>query len=195
MSNNIEIEAKVLITKEQYELLIRKLSDRHFEHFVQTNYYIDSETGTLHNFGFVMRIRKKDIYTLTLKTPLAEGLLEKNQVISKEDYSALASKKAFPEGEIKRFLELLGIDVSTLLIRTSLTTDRIELDYADGVLCLDKSTYNNQIDYEIELEETSMENAKNTIIELCEKMGIKDYSFNSISKYARAMASVKQKGE
>ena len=42
MSSNIEIEAKVLLTENQYETIIEKLNLIKFRKIKQTNYYIDT---------------------------------------------------------------------------------------------------------------------------------------------------------
>lgn len=78
MNNNIEIEAKVLLTKEQYVKVMKAMHLNIKDQFVQTNYYIDSNQRILKKQNIALRVRElKGNYTLTLKTPMAEGLLEK----------------------------------------------------------------------------------------------------------------------
>lgn len=192
MSDNIEIEAKILISEAQYNKAINIISDEIYHRFIQTNYYIDTKNFFLHNLGCSLRIRKKDNFELTLKAPLSEGLLEKSQIISSEAYKNFAKSKIFPDGDIKKFLMIIGINIDELSIITSLTTDRIELPYNDGTLCIDKNEYNEQVDYEIEMEHSSMENAQSVLKNFAEKLKIKDIAFNKISKQQRAMSTIKR---
>ena len=83
---------------------------------------------------------------------------------------------------------MLGLNVDSLSIVTSLKTERYDIDYNGGLLSLDKNTYNNIVDYEVELEETSLERAQANLKELCEKVNI-EYKINHLSKQARAMNS------
>src|SRR5574344_496771 len=122
MSNAIEIEAKVLLQKEDYEKLAH--SFREEPRYTQTNYYIDSEDRILSKEGIALRIREKEgHYELTLKTPLSQGLLEKNENITEEMFKAYKEQNIFPKGDTARFLTMLDIDVKSLKILTSLTTD------------------------------------------------------------------------
>ena len=54
----------------------------------------------------------------------------------------------FPDGDIKNFLEILGIKIENLKILTSLTTDRIEIPYKEGLFSLDKNEYSGTIEKE-----------------------------------------------
>src|SRR5574344_1130832 len=84
-SNNIEIESKVLLSKSDYEKIIVKFNFGN-KNIVKTNYYLDSEDRDLKNYGMVMRVRKTvDMVKLTMKAPMSEGLLEKNQVLNEKE--------------------------------------------------------------------------------------------------------------
>ena len=189
MSNNIEIEGKILVTETEFESLLKYFKRTDEDKIVQINHYIDSQDQQLRKLGFALRIREKiNRYVLTLKTPLSEGLLEKDQDISKEVYKSFKYENKFPDGSIKNFLLMLGLNVDSLSIVTSLKTERYDIDYNGGLLSLDKNTYNNIVDYEVELEETSFERAKANLKERFEKVNI-EYRINHLSKQARAMNS------
>ena len=98
MHSNIEIEAKVLLQKEQYEQVVSYLHLERYKKIKQTNHYIDSTTRVLRDNDFALRVREKDDFVLTLKTPLSEGLLEKNQTLSWREYDALEDESIFPAG-------------------------------------------------------------------------------------------------
>ncbi len=191
MSTNIEIESKVLLNKDNFEKVIETLHADRYKRVKQINHYIDSKHQTLRRLGCALRIREKDDFVLTLKTPLSEGLLEKSQTITWKEYELFAKDKIFPEGPIKTFLEILGIKVSELEILTSLTTDRIEITYKEGTLSLDRNSYSNTIDYELEMEHTSIQHAQDCLVEVC-KMADVPCEFNLDSKQARAMKALKK---
>ena len=187
-SSNIEIEAKVLLLKEDYLKVIDGLNLKKYKKFKQTNYYIDTLDSLLKKIGIVLRIREKeDTFELTLKTPLSEGVLEKNEDISWKAMEDMKDNNIFPEGGIKKFLAILGVKVEDLRILTSLKTERISVDYNGYKLDLDKSTYSGITDYELEIESSSMENAQSAATDILTQCGIKDFSFNKVSKQARAL--------
>ena len=188
MSNAIEIEAKVLLSKDDYQKLVK-----HFPHaprYVQTNHYIDSDDRVLLKDGIALRIReKKGLYELTLKTPLSQGLLEKNVAITIDDLVDLRDEDKFPQGDIARFLTMLDIDISQLKILTSMTTERIDIQYEGGLLSLDRSTYSGQTDYEVEFEFNNMNDAERILKNLLDELEI-PCQFSRVSKIHRAMAAI-----
>jgi len=192
MSTNIEIEAKVLLSKEDFEKVSEFLGADKLRRITQTNHYIDSKDEILREYGFGLRIREKDDFTLTLKAPLAEGTLEKNQSITWKEYENLLHRKTFPNGDIKEFLEMLGINVSTLMILSSLTTIRIVAIFEDEEIVLDQNSYDDTVDFELEAESTSIYLAETTLVKLCKAAEV-PYVPNKLSKHTRAMNALKCK--
>ena len=193
MNSNIEIEAKVLLLKNEYDTIIRELQLDKYRKVSQTNHYIDTPNSFLKKNGIALRVREKNQeFVLTLKTPLSEGLLEKNDSISWRDFDLLKDEGIFPEGGIKKFLAILGVKVEELKILTSLTTDRIEVDYKGGILCVDKNQYSGITDYELEVEFTSIEGAKELALDVLKVCKIKNSTFNNISKQARALNALRK---
>lgn len=193
MHSNIEIEAKVLLTQDQYHTVLSYLHLERYKKVKQTNHYIDTPDRALKENDIALRVREKDDFILTLKTPLSEGLLEKNQTLSWREYESLEGKGVFPGGDIKDFLEICGFRVRDLKVLASLTTYRIELEYEDGLICLDENIYgpeDSQKDYELELEAASMERAEELASRLLKEAGISDFRFNTHSKQTRAIAAV-----
>ena len=187
MSNAIEIEAKVLLGKKDYERLVSLFPGE--KGYTQTNYYIDSEERILAKEGIALRVRLKNgAYEMTLKTPLSEGLLEKNCPLSEEEFLSL-QKGTFPSKDIARFLTMLDIDVSKLKILTSLTTYRIDIHYEDGLLSIDKNDFSGQTDYEVELEYNHLDGARKVLKNLLEKNGI-PCDFSTATKVHRAMKAI-----
>lgn len=191
MNSNIEIEAKVLLTEEQYESIVNYLGLEKYRRLKQINYYIDSKEQILKQNDLALRIREKDDFELTLKAPMSEGLLEKNQIISWKDYEKYEQKGIFPNGEIKNFLETLGFNVNELIILAKLETDRIDYKIEDATLSLDRNEYNGHIDFELEMEAPSMKHAEKLINKVLKEVGINEYTINTLSKQTRALNTIK----
>lgn len=188
MSNAIEIEAKALVRSEDYKKLAKAF--RGNPRYVQTNHYIDTEDRLLAKEGLAIRIREKGPnYELTLKTPLSEGLLEKNVPITCDQFAELRDFGEFPKTDITRFLLQLDVDVTKLKILTSLKTERIDVEYQGGLLSLDRNTYSGRIDYEIEFEYNSMVGAQKIMTDLFAEHDI-PLTFSTASKVQRAMAAI-----
>jgi len=170
MATNIEIEAKVLVNEEEYQNIISIYEDKITGEFDQTNFYIDSNDFDLKKIGVGLRVRMRDnIYSLTLKAPMAEGLLEKENPITEAQFRALQKKNIIPECDIKEFIKMLGIDPDILKVQTSLLTTRKNIYVEDETisLCLDKNIYNGLTDYEIECGGTSLSKAKDYLKSVC----------------------------
>ena len=88
---------------------------------------------------------------------------------------------------------MFGVDITKLKIQTTLKTERIVIENFsdDEVFAIDKNYYNGLIDYELELEGTSLERAKNSLKEKCEELNI-DFVENAKSKQVRAMETIKK---
>jgi uncharacterized protein YjbK len=185
MSNAIEIEAKALVSQKDYEKLVKRF--KKYPAYTQTNNYIDDDGGILHKEGVSLRIREKeDGIEMTLKTPLSEGLLEKNVPLEKKDFEAYRKEGRFPENDLKRFLTMLGIDVTKLKIQTSLTTKRIDVPYEGGKLSIDDNHYSNKNDFEVELEYNNEADAQRLLEELFKEEKI-PFALNKKTKVSRAM--------
>ena len=190
MANNIEIEAKVILSRQDYKKVFDTLKTKITDTHTQTNFYIDSQDRVLKKNDIALRIREYNrTYVLTCKTPLSEGLLEKNQELSEKVALEMINLNRFPSGGIQDFLELLDIDVSNLEVLASLTTRRNELSIDSSKISLDENTYGNKVDYEIEVEDSAMKLAEDRIEEILKPLGI-TYSLNKVSKQMRAIKAI-----
>ena len=190
MSNNIEIEAKVILSRQDYKKVFDTLKTKITDTHTQTNFYIDSQDRVLKKNDIALRIREYNrTYVLTCKTPLSEGLLEKNQELSEKVALEMINLNRFPSGGIQDFLELLDIDVSNLEVLASLTTRRNELSIDSSKISLDENTYGNKVDYEIEVEDSAMKLPEDRIEEILQPLGI-TYSLNKVSKQMRAIKAI-----
>ena len=189
MSNAIEIEAKALVSKEQYSRLAKLFPSA--PRYLQTNYYIDSPERVLAKAGIALRIREKGgQFELTLKTPLSQGLLEKSVPLTMNEFGALRDFNEFPKNDLRRFLTMLDFNVDELKILASLSTDRIDIEYEGGLLSIDRNSYGDKVDYEVEFEFNNLEGAKRILGEFLKENKI-EVPFSTISKAYRAMNAAK----
>lgn len=189
MANNyIEIESKALISKANYEKLLHNLKlDEKTK--IQKNYYLDSNSRVLKKYGIMVRLREREgMVKLTMKAPLSEGLLEKNQNLTEAEFNALVKSNIFPRGEIYDFLDVLHISPNDLVILAELTTERREMNYNDTKVNISKNTYGDKVDYEIECDSDSKTKSDNNLRELLSSYDI-ECVFNHLSKETRAVNS------
>ncbi|MBS4188894.1 CYTH domain-containing protein [Bacillus sp. FJAT-49705] len=173
MSQNLEIEFKNIITKQEFEKLKNyfQLKNDHF--FTQENHYFDTKEFALKQRGCALRIRQKDNkYELTLKQPYQDGLLETNEWID-----PLSVEKMFQTGEvinmpIRSLIKKMNIDLSQIQYFGSLTTNRAERVYEHGLIVLDHSYYLNKEDFEIEYEVSNRKKGQNTFFTLLKQLNI-----------------------
>ena len=192
MATNIEIEAKALIKEEDYNKLIKEFENENACFFDQTNYYVETKNFDLKKLGVGLRVRSiNDKFVLTLKAPMSEGLLEKEENISEDQFVMFEKKNIFPECSLKDFIIMLGFDIKKLKIMAKLRTHRTQLELDEGkhILCIDRNEYNNLVDYELELEGNSLGKAKTRLEQFCIEHEI-EYKDNPRSKQTRALESL-----
>lgn len=152
MAQEIEIEFKNLLTKDEFELLLNQLPFPTGS-VTQTNYYFETKDFLLRQKQAALRIRhKNNSYTLTLKQPHSEGLLETHDQLTKEEAECWIKGNIIPQTETSIQLKDLGIPQEELRCFGHLLTKRTEMRYNNTIVVLDKSIYNNQVDYELEVE-------------------------------------------
>src|SRR5690554_2554597 len=122
MATSIEIEAKALLTKKDYNKVLKHFRLDVVDGYIQKNYYIDTENKDLRKLGLSLRVRRLNGYVISFKLPMAEGLLEKTQTLSREQFEDFETHGKFPEGDISDFIESLYISPSDLKIIATLTT-------------------------------------------------------------------------
>lgn len=188
MTINKEVEAKALLTKNDYERIVNYFSLAKEKQFKQINYYFDTDDMMFQSHKIAFRIRhlqKEDKYEMTAKLRQKDGSsIELNQYISYRDFVITLSCGNLPDGEVKERLNLLIKDKKVNHIAT-LATFRYELKYDDGLLAIDENHYSNIIDYELEFEGETMAQCVTSIKNLLHEIGI-DYIVNKMGKRARA---------
>lgn len=157
MTQEIEIEFKNMLNKEEYNQLLIHFQDYPLTQHIQTNYYFETKDFQLKQNQAALRIRQKNgMYQLTLKqpNPNGPGLLETHCTLTDEEANSWISGTIIPKAQIKEALGEMNIDMLSLHYGGELETERTELPYQETTIVLDKSYYNDLIDYELELEAT-----------------------------------------
>ncbi len=174
----IEKEYKALITQKQYEYI--KLMFEWKKCIMQKNYYFDTDEMYCSQNDITVRIRqKKEGYYLQVKTPICcEGglhikkeykkkLHHLKDVITSNDFNELSVPVHIPD------VKQIG----------NLITERLEFNINGTTLCLDKSKYNNIVDYEVEIE-YSGEYVDAKLLEQVMSAGVK-FNVKTEGKYTR----------
>lgn len=160
MSQNVEKEFKNLLNKEEYEALIVAFDLDETEPTKQTNTYFDTPDFKLKGLNSGLRIRMyEDKGEITLKTPIQENeKLETNDDLTLDEAKTLVEAHLMKAtGNVADKLKGLGIAPGDLVIIGQLSTIRYDFPGDKGTFFLDKSFYQDQMDYELEFESESLE--------------------------------------
>ncbi|MEZ2457813.1 CYTH domain-containing protein [Salinicoccus roseus] len=168
----LEIEFKNLLTGEEYGRLHEALF-KDTQPVVQTNFYIDTPDFSLKHNRLLLRIRDMGgQQVMTLKEPTVKGVMEYHgEVESDLNFDHNIRKDEIPElicGELERF----AIDTAQLKIYGALSTERRETPYKDGLLVLDKNSYLDTEDFELEFEVDNHDKGETHFLNLLEEYGI-----------------------
>lgn len=173
MSQNIEIEFKNMLTKEEFNQLKSHFQVKSSDFIKQENHYFDTLDFALKEKGCALRIReKKGRFEMTLKQPHPEGLLETNQILSDEQANVLLNGGQIMDGIVKAQITTLNVNTDDIQYFGSLITDRVEFPYLEGLLVLDFSSYLNVQDYEVEYEVSNRDIGESTFLNLLSKLNI-----------------------
>lgn len=184
MSKNLEIESKSMLQKRDYKLLISAY--KNVKKYKQINYYISSKEMIEKAKNYGIRIRQIGHYfELTLKVTEEVGKTEITQEIAGISITNLLYFGNFPDGEVKNYLVKNKVcDISKLQFIGMLKTIRKDIDFNGSKISIDKSKYNDTVDYEIECESSSPEKAETDLKNFLEKYGI-SYQKSEYNKLAR----------
>lgn len=167
MSQNIEIEFKNMLEKEEFERLLTVFQLTPSDFFRQENHYFDTKDFSLKQKRCALRIREKQgQYEMTLKEPHPDGLLETNEILTPQQAQRLLNGGKIHDGIICTQMIKLGIDIDSLSYFGTLVTERAETTYQGGLLVLDSSSYLNIKDYEIEYEVSNWDTGKPVFLQL-----------------------------
>jgi len=173
MSQEIEIEFKNLLTKDEYSKIKETFKIEEHDFFEQENHYFDTPEFSLKALGAALRIRRKqNKFVMTLKEPATVGLLETHQTLSDEMAENMMKTGELVDGEVVDRLLQLNIEVNKITYFGSLSTRRAEKNYQNGLIVLDHSRYLTVEDYELEYEAKDEEIGKKVFHQLLHDLNI-----------------------
>lgn len=154
MSQEYEIEFKNVLTKKQYEQLLEEFNIEPHQIHRQVNHYFDTKEWHLKKLSSALRIRQQNQKIVcTLKEQKDEHIhLETTDVLTEQQRDEMLSGKGFAAPSVKERLIQLQVPIEELRPFGTLTTDRVEVPYQDGILVFDHSFYLHCDDYEVEYE-------------------------------------------
>lgn len=195
MSQQIEIEFKNMLTKDEYQKLLLSFQIESDQIITQENHYFDTPDFRLKLLQSGLRIRsfENGSYECTLKERSSEhGHLETTDTIFKEDVEAIFSGDFSKAPNVLTRLQALQISIEELSCFGSLITDRVEIPYNGGTLVFDHSKYLQEEDYEVEYEAVDEENGSHIFNQFLQQYQI--IKKPADKKIARFMNTLKRKG-
>ncbi len=177
---HIEYEERVLISKTDYENVIEDLKreGKELRHLHIENIYLDNDESFIYKTKKMLRIRhtNNDSEELTLKVLNKDGsTIEINETL---DNHSLIDKELN-----NRFQDYHEI--------ARLITDRIEVEYDNYLFVVDKNEYLDIVDYDLEVEASSQEEARKIIEIYCEKYKLL-YDSHYHSKSHRCLSKARE---
>lgn len=193
MAESVEIEYKSMLSATEFQQVITyfHLNEENFH--TQTNFYFDTPDQKLKALGCGLRIRLTATKgELTLKTPLAEGLLETTDTFSpSQAQEFLATGMILLNGTVAEALRRLGIDPTEVRLFTQLKTKRAEFSIPAGLLALDESWYGaTGHDYELELEVKEASQGQAEFRSLLQRLGVQEKP--AVNKIQRAFKEMQR---
>ncbi|MFJ7664482.1 CYTH domain-containing protein [Lysinibacillus sp. NPDC097162] len=195
MAQQLEIEFKNVLTKQQYEQLLEDFQIKKNAIHRQTNHYFDTPSNAIRKLQSGLRIRIIDnYYECTLKEKSSKHVhVETTDELTAAHAEKMLAGQGFYAPEVAKRLAIYNIPLEQLAVFGSLTTDRVEIPYKDGLLVFDHSFYLQCDDYEVEYE-TKDEIKGNAIFdEFLQQYGIeKQIAEKKIARFMKALQSIKK---
>lgn len=187
MNELIEIEYKILITKDIFKQILSDYQSQIKNDYIQINYYFTHPL--LQEKAYMLRIREKNNeLEMTLKRPYLHHRLETNVPITKQDKDNLINHIMI-DNEIIDILKAENIPPLELQQQFSLTTHRYDIPLEDGLLSIDKNIYLDQTDYEIEFEVQDEKKGLQSFLKIIEPYHL-HYQGNCPAKIRRVLDSL-----
>ncbi len=156
-----EFEAKQLISETQFNLLISNLNPNEVRN--QTNIYLDTIDSYFKRQNSALRLRNIDGQLIfSLKRQDSDGATEWNQPLTNATWDTIISSKQIdlsdyncPQNDLLTNLQLVEIE-----------TTRYVCSYNELMIELDKTRFNQTVDFEIEIEAKNLQTASDTMQKL-----------------------------
>lgn len=189
MNEHIEIEYKILLTKEIFFQILKQYQSQIKTDYIQTNYYLNHPL--LQQKKYMLRIREKNnTFELTLKRPFHNHRLETNIMLTPKEKDAIFQHLPI-SNEITDILIKENINPLELENQFSLTTHRYDIVLPEGILSLDDNTYLHQHDYELEFEVNDETEGYQKFLNIIKPFQLQ-YKENCPSKIQRVLNTLKQ---
>lgn len=166
MNTNLECEAKGLISQNDFEKILK---NNEVDKIInQTNYYFDNN-DQLKNLHMALRIREKNnSYEITTKKQTKNGMIETNIPITKEVLKLILSTHCIEDDLVSK----LNLPFSEFNTIKEIKTKRYVILFNNYHIEVDKSTFKDTIDYEIEVEAKNLEIANLALNDFCKENDI-----------------------
>ena len=199
MSNIVkEYESRIMLTESEYFEIVshfmRLYPNKHF--LKNVNVYFDTDDLYLRKNHITLRVRiVNDVMCeLTLKKSGNNGDDEINDTINLSQTDAILKGGYFPEGNVKNYLISLPYTLNLYKQVTTLTNLRLEIENEDHLLVIDKNSYGDIIDYNLEIEaKDSIENAKSLLNAYILQFNLANRGQKYVGKAHRAIMAATKK--
>lgn len=194
-----EYEARLMLTEEQYFFIVTYFMNiQPNKHFLQiTNHYYDTDDLALtKDQRMTLRVRIiNDVKSeLTLKIKGQNGDDEITDGLNPKEQELLLEQNIFPYGQVRNRLMLLPYTLDKYHRITSLYNRRLEIEFDDYTLVVDKNTYEDEVDYNLEIEsKIGIEEAKALLKEYASKFNLTLSKEKYIGKARRAITAALKK--
>ena len=194
-----EYEARLMLTEEQYFFIVTYFMNiQPNKHFLQiTNHYYDTDDLALtKDQRMTLRVRIiNDVKSeLTLKIKGQNGDDEITDGLNPKEQELLLEQNIFPYGQVRNRLMLLPYTLDKYHRITSLYNRRLEIEFDDYTLVVDKNTYEDEVDYNLEIEsKIGIEEAKALLKEYASKFNLTLSKEKYVGKARRAITAALKK--
>ncbi len=173
---NYEYEAKALISKNDYDKLIS--ANKIINSISQSNIYFETDDEWFKHNKSALRIRQISLKPtiLTIKIQIEDGNIEHNYELSSEQTKCLLNELKVPNFDFP-------ISFPRLTKKYPIVTKRKTFEFEGAIVEIDETSFGDVIDYEIEIEASSLAVANNKLANLAKKFDIQ--LNNSAPKIAR----------
>ena len=187
-----EYETRLMLTEEQYFFIVTYyMNIEPNKHFLQNaNHYYDTEDLFLRGQHMTLRVRIiNDVKSeLTLKIKGENGDEEITDGLAPKEQELLLEQNIFPYGQVRNRLMLLPYSLDKYHRIASLYNRRLEIEYEDHTLVIDKNTYGDIVDYNLEVEsKIGIKHAKDTLKEYIDKFNLTVSKEKYVGKARRAI--------
>ena len=187
-----EYETRLMLTEEQYFFIVTYyMNIEPNKHFLQNaNHYYDTDDLFLRGQHMTLRVRIiNDVKSeLTLKIKGDNGDEEITDGLAPKEQELLLEQNIFPYGQVRNRLMLLPYSLDKYHRIASLYNRRLEIEYEDHTLVIDKNTYGDIVDYNLEVEsKIGIKHAKDTLKEYIKKFNLTVSKEKYVGKARRAI--------